>query len=293
VPLYRVRYALRGDLPKKGVDFDPEALFERHWFSDGGISSNFPVHFFGTWLPDHPTFGIDLTEMPDEAFHVNGAATRETGSTMLLRPEFVGGRVEPDEGQEAVVLPVANRVLHPEWVPIRGLRSFLGSIWETSHSYRDNMVMALPSFRDRVARVRFASGEGGLNLSMSQTAIASIREKGKIAGEMLRDQFDFDEQRWVHYLVLMADLEEGLNQMAQTLREDPALLDRFVGRACTPPYGRKEDWIREAVRRTREIQALVETWRELEGLKGDAYKPSSFFRDAPRPTPELRLSPKY
>ncbi|HEY7178802.1 MAG TPA: patatin-like phospholipase family protein, partial [Gaiella sp.] len=30
------------------------------WFSDGGITSNFPVHFFDTPLPTRPTFAIDL-----------------------------------------------------------------------------------------------------------------------------------------------------------------------------------------------------------------------------------------
>ena len=31
-----------------------------HWFSDGAITSNFPVHFFDALLPGHPTFGLDL-----------------------------------------------------------------------------------------------------------------------------------------------------------------------------------------------------------------------------------------
>ena len=34
---------------------------ERRWFSDGGISSNFPVHFFDSPVPTRPTFAIDLT----------------------------------------------------------------------------------------------------------------------------------------------------------------------------------------------------------------------------------------
>jgi hypothetical protein len=29
----------------------------RHWFSDGGICSNFPVHLFDSWLPRRPTSG--------------------------------------------------------------------------------------------------------------------------------------------------------------------------------------------------------------------------------------------
>jgi len=30
------------------------------WLSDGGIASNFPIHFFDAWVPRFPTFGLDL-----------------------------------------------------------------------------------------------------------------------------------------------------------------------------------------------------------------------------------------
>ena len=43
------------------------------WFSDGGIASNFPIHFFDSWLPDRPTFGITLQYLPDYLRKVNGA----------------------------------------------------------------------------------------------------------------------------------------------------------------------------------------------------------------------------
>ena len=38
-----------------------------HWFSDGAITSNFPVHFFDSLLPGRPTFGLDLMGAPDPA----------------------------------------------------------------------------------------------------------------------------------------------------------------------------------------------------------------------------------
>ncbi|HYJ46232.1 MAG TPA: patatin-like phospholipase family protein, partial [Pyrinomonadaceae bacterium] len=53
VPLYTVDRSLpvpEGDEPK----------LERCLFSDGGISSNFPIHFFDKALPRWPTFGINL-----------------------------------------------------------------------------------------------------------------------------------------------------------------------------------------------------------------------------------------
>lgn len=35
-----------------------------HWFSDGGITSNFPIHFFDSLLPRWPTFGLSLQPYP-------------------------------------------------------------------------------------------------------------------------------------------------------------------------------------------------------------------------------------
>ena len=37
---------------------DQQAI--EHCFSDGGISSNFPIHLFDAWVPSRPTFGLDL-----------------------------------------------------------------------------------------------------------------------------------------------------------------------------------------------------------------------------------------
>jgi predicted acylesterase/phospholipase RssA len=44
-----------------------------HWFSDGGITSNFPIHFFDAWLPQRPTFGITLRYLPDYLDVANGS----------------------------------------------------------------------------------------------------------------------------------------------------------------------------------------------------------------------------
>ena len=51
-------YEARDDVPQGYVE---------HWFSDGAITSNFPVHFFDALLPGHPTFGLDLMGAPDPA----------------------------------------------------------------------------------------------------------------------------------------------------------------------------------------------------------------------------------
>ena len=44
-------------------------------FSDGGISSNFPIHFFDALLPRRPTFGISLGDY-DGRFQICACAFR-------------------------------------------------------------------------------------------------------------------------------------------------------------------------------------------------------------------------
>ena len=50
VPLYAINHELPKGCRK----------FARCWFSDGGISSNFPMHLFDDLVPAWPTFGISL-----------------------------------------------------------------------------------------------------------------------------------------------------------------------------------------------------------------------------------------
>lgn len=46
-------------------DRQGKARFRRCWFSDGGISSNFPMHLFDSLVPAWPTFGINLEDMAE------------------------------------------------------------------------------------------------------------------------------------------------------------------------------------------------------------------------------------
>lgn len=52
IPLWAIDYGIDYKLGKRG--------FQRCQFSDGGISSNFPMHLFDGLIPLWPTFGIQL-----------------------------------------------------------------------------------------------------------------------------------------------------------------------------------------------------------------------------------------
>ena len=73
------------------------------YMTDGGLTSNFPIHFFDDWLPSHPTFGLDLVAVPavgDEPVFM--PAGDEIGHRLAPRPVTgLGGVRRPAAGRHA------------------------------------------------------------------------------------------------------------------------------------------------------------------------------------------------
>jgi predicted acylesterase/phospholipase RssA len=132
-----------------------------HWFSDGGITSNFPAHFFDAPLPSWPTFAVNLHAWsPDD-----------------VRRE--------DECDNVGMWPATM-----SWAPaINGVAGFAGAIKDAMQNWRDNAQISLPGYRERVAHIGFYRGEGGLNLYMPDDEIRRLAERGSCAGRALRDAF--------------------------------------------------------------------------------------------------------
>lgn len=97
----------------------PEIL-QKNWFSDGGICSNFPIHFFDDWLPNRPTFGINLTTLPDEEALQDQGAQRTVNKdyqSASFKPvnyegQLVTGQVREDVSD--VYLPKADENVPPD-----------------------------------------------------------------------------------------------------------------------------------------------------------------------------------
>ncbi len=153
------------------------------WFSDGGISSNFPIHFFDRLLPTRPTFGINLTDQ---------------------HPDFPDRLVHRAKDNRSGLLPRAT--------PITSVVGFLGAVVKTMQNWVDDQALPAPGFRDRVVAVRTKEGEGGLNLKMDQETIKALGARGDEAALELED-FDFDNHRWVRYRTAMNALSETLDEM--------------------------------------------------------------------------------
>ena len=291
VPLYTIRQSAVQEFElTKPVTLRVQDL-QCNWMSDGGISSNFPVHFFDAWLPSRPTFGINLTELHSEDFESAAQPGRRKVRNEQLTALQVGpqaadqkrARVKDTLVGDDVYLPAADDILLPTWKNIHNLFSFMAAIWSTAQNYKDTTQMMLPSYRERVVQVRFARDEGGLNLAMRPETIHGIMAKGHDAGEKLT-KFEFEKHRWVRMRVLLRELEKELPSLRDRLREgDPTyyeLLDRAGDDSQVFQMG--ADDRASARARIELLEAALKQWGE----------PFPFEPVTPTPQPALRATPR-
>ncbi|MEO9877002.1 MAG: patatin-like phospholipase family protein [Anderseniella sp.] len=211
VPLYRHDHTLANEHKKEPV---------RCLFSDGGLSSNFPVHFFDEFLPNTPTFGISLTDF-DERRLRDGQTADDPDARVHL--PFITGR-----GHD---------------VPTHEFNSVGGFIWamfSSAKDWQDTLQTKLPGYRERIVSIALARHEGGLNLDMPTKTVEKLAEYGKIAGTTLTQKFCLDEHRWRRLLVettamedALANYAENYNKPAQTGSTSfDALITTYKGQTC-------------------------------------------------------------
>jgi len=264
VPLWSVDFTLKKNqnLPP---GTPPEA--ERCWFSDGGLSSNFPVHLFDGPLPRWPTFAINLK--PPHPDH-------------------------PDE-EDFVFLPSSNVAgLQPRWnrfddgSSAHQIGGFVGALIDSMQSWRDNLAARMPGYRNRIVHIAQKPSEGGLNLSMDPEVIKKLSDRGQLAGVKLRTEFDFNNHVWVRYRVFVSSLWEEVRKFARAYEEpmpqDGAAWKWIRGDAPPPPFPSYKLDPPQAS----ELATL--TKNVVLGI--DAMPEPGAIADSPRPRPELRQVPR-
>ena len=269
------------DHPERWQGSPPHRLHAgRCWFSDGGITSNFPVHFFDAPIPRWPTFSLNL-----RPFH----------------PDYP----EKLDQRENVWLPKTNRAGTAEWwVSIDSLGGFVRSIFDTLQNWETNTQLHVPGYRDRVAHIQLADNEGGMNLSMPRDLIDKLSERGRCAGEKLSRRFStgdgteltWDNHRWVRYRSAMQLLEDALKAFWRAYHQTPIAGQPYptlIGRARdVPPKTYEWDDSTQqtfAVGATIAVAHLGRDWADSQGLNPPG---PSFADGAPRPTPEIRIKPR-
>jgi hypothetical protein len=316
VPLYTIK--AESWLRKKGKKDEILKLqitdFQRHWFSDGGICSNFPIHFFDNWLPGRPTFGINLTAFGPEEFEqkptgssVTNQDTNQPSNAECLKmkqivapPQHLAplddndDATELNDATESVYLPRANATPVTVCSDISTLFSFGGAIFSTAQNYRDMLQSQLPSYRERIANIRLKSNEGGLNLDMTENELIAVRDKGAAAGakliERYTDEEGFDHHCWVRFLVLMSQLESQLIPLQTQLNQNARyreLLGKQADASFNYPYrvgDNKPDFpefSNSTIAILDEMSNLLTAWNP----------PQTFKPHCPRPEATLRFTP--
>jgi predicted acylesterase/phospholipase RssA len=259
VPLYAIDWSLKKNQQAKAEGRAPE--LGRCWFSDGGIGSNFPVHFFDGLLPEHPTFGINL-----RPFH----------------PDYP--KDEHDESKNVWFPTRSGQALLPAWNPIESLFGFIGSIIGTMQNWSDTTQMRLPGYRDRVVHVYLSPEEGGLNLTMPKERVEALTQRGVAAGKAVQS-LDWDGHRWTRFRTAMAQIQEKLDRVKEIYtagyRRFLAAHDSTQGR-----YQRPKGWKDYALKSTDDLMKVVEAWdQDPNGYRLDN-------EPLPSPGAELRMGPK-
>lgn len=147
-------------------------------FSDGGITSNFPITVFDEPLPRRPTFCINLADLgpadecgdgPDQRVVLD--AIDDPARYQKIAPEW---RVDPDG---------------------TGLRDFVTSIVDTARNAHENELMTAPVARARIVTIRLdPEREGGLNLDMDAATVERLAHYGAHAADRLIAAYLADQE---------------------------------------------------------------------------------------------------
>jgi len=236
VPLYR---------PDRSLVQADRATMEKpvlNIFSDGGLSSNLPIHYFDSVFPQRPTFGINLTNYNK---HRHGE--------------------DDDEGWNRIYMPAdAGGGLTYGTHAIGGVGAFLMSLINTAKDWQDSMQIRMPGYRERVIHVALNSDEGGINLNMDEQTIERLLALGDRTSERIlnghknrenQPAFDFNVHRWRRVLAASEAIENAVEEFSKSYTLD------------SQPGNRTGDSIQKMLERMADQYPDNEQWKRF------GYKP--------------------
>ncbi len=273
---------------------------ERCWFSDGGVCSNFPLHFFDSPLPRRPTFSLDLTAVPDDTDIKDLVPTMPESN----KPELMDRWNRFDE-----IVSVKNGF--SDRGSLGKLSGFVGTLISTMQNWNDATQSCLPGYRDRITRIPLTSKQGGLNLNMERDLVKFLAGQGEASADKIIERFDidsaeyervmadgsrmnWDNHRWIRLRGMLASFERMTNETLTAyefpedgdqsykdwlmeLEEDETGLYRGLS------YEPTKKQIRTAIETFEKLKELQAIWTESE---------TTAAHGAPRPRPVLRPRPQ-
>ncbi|MDB5553655.1 MAG: RpoH suppressor [Rhizobium sp.] len=258
------------------------------WFSDGGISSNFPIHLFDAPLPSWPTFAINLLYPKVDKIDRFAASNAPVAD----------GEEHATAGEAAVFLPVRN---NQGWqrtyqsiaatVAAKELSSFIFGVIATMQNWRDLLQSRAPGQRDRIVHISLTGEEGGLNLNMPQKILDGISGKGTLAGDRLKT-FSFENHYWIRWRNLASAYQRYLIRLAEGDARSPKIAD-YVDAYQTAKTGAPPapSYAFGSTARTAEAQQLLSDLLQ----QGNVWMTSDLDlgKGAPRPSVQMGITLTY
>jgi predicted acylesterase/phospholipase RssA len=281
VPLYARDFTFATDAERKRLRLC--------LFSDGGLSSNFPIQFFDNLLPTRPTFGISLDEYDVRRDRLKTPSDSKTPKVSAAPPT-----PDNDDGESRVWMPDASRPTGGMLIPIQpfeGLAAFALRLIDAAKDWQDNLQGTLAGYRERIVHIYLKPEEGGININMPEKTTTALSEYGARAGEKLKDHFDLSEHRWRRFLVAMDRMQTTLTALAKAHGETAgpqSYKDFLTAYPAKPPqtkpplsYGQEPGDLDNLRQRLADLATL-----------GDKWAKQSQIQKMPRPQSDLRITPK-
>ncbi|HVS65845.1 MAG TPA: patatin-like phospholipase family protein [Thermoanaerobaculia bacterium] len=289
--------ALFSAVPLHAIDFEGGGVLRKVWFSDGGITSNLPIHGFDALFPLWPTLAINLQSTDEDGKPARSSVDAEELLYMIARRED-GTRdlwnLFDDRGSAT-----------------RNLIGFGGAVFRSAQVWHDNSYLKLPGYRDRVLEIWLRKEEGGMNLHMKREVIEGLIARGSAAGIKLRDRFaetpsddplSWDGHRWVRLRSALAGLSEYLLPFERAAEHEAphqrSLAELLSSRDAPPTakFGSQRQY--EAAKQTIEallgyvegISALDDVCTESDHDGGACTRP---FCGGPRPPVAIGSRPRF
>ena len=261
-------YAIDWNDPNNNPQTNQKPKIEAVWFSDGGLSSNFPISLFDATLPRWPTLAITLEEFPPYS-------------------------------NEPVVMPIRNGDgIGSIWTRFdQKLLPFYGAIINSMQNWQDTMQSEMAGSRDRIAHIRLSGDEGGLNLTMPPATIAALIDRGDRAGAQLVEHFkvppavpniitNWDNHRWVRFRTATATLQRFVVDFSDAYGQpsQPGAPDYPTLILVSPSY--------QLAPAQQPFVAAESTVIQTTGVRWKPAKPNDFETGSPRPLPSLQVRPR-
>lgn len=194
LPLWLLRWVGQPEVPD-----ERRPILSPVYLSDGGITSNFPIHLFDGAVPNRPTFAVNLL-YPGDDLSIEEYRDIDAGRSRAVpgNVRTLGGteQRETEAGLINLIMPFVNsdRVRFykapASGDPVAQLAGLAMRVVETARTWADVSHYDQTGTRDRVIHIRLSGAEGGFNLDMDAATIASIDNKGSMAGTVLASRFD-------------------------------------------------------------------------------------------------------